>query len=162
MGKYIFLFLILKKFKKNKNFLKNFNFQGILYASTRRAQNKFRLNRNSSSENTTEKRVKPLSTKNSKNESMNKTIITMTIMFLAVTLPTAYASFFFADMIQSDMGYFLIVLFNCITFSYHGLYFFLLMFSNNKFKREVLKLFIPKNVSNNNYETNVNQSLLFV
>ena len=83
-------------------------------------------------------------------------------MFLAVTLPTAYASFFFADMIQSDMGYFLIVLFNCITFSYHGLYFFLLMFSNNKFKREVLKLFIPKNVSNNNYETNVNQSLLFV
>jgi hypothetical protein len=133
-----------------------------LYVSTRRAQNKFRLNRNSSSENTTEKRVKSSSTKNSKNESMNKTIITMTIMFLAVTLPTAYASFFFADMIQSDMGYFLIVLFNCITFSYHGLYFFLLMFSNNKFKREVLKLFISKNVSNNNYETNVNQSLLFV
>lgn len=94
---------------------------------------------------------------------MNKTIITMTIMFLAVTLPTAYASFFFADMIQTDLGYFLIVLFNCITFSYHGLYFFLLIFSNNKFKREVLKLFNFNMASNNTInETKVNQSVLFV
>ena len=84
-------------------------------------------------------------------------------MFLAVTLPTAYASFFFADMIQTDLGYFLIVLFNCITFSYHGLYFFLLIFSNNKFKREVLKLFNFNMASNNTInETKVNQSVLFV
>jgi hypothetical protein len=134
-----------------------------LYFSTRRAQNKFRISRKNSSSNNLEKRGKPLSTKNSKNESMNKTIITMTIMFLAVTLPTAYASFFFADMIQTDLGYFLIVLFNCITFSYHGLYFFLLIFSNNKFKREVLKLFNFNMVSNNTInETKVNQSVLFV
>ncbi len=134
-----------------------------MYFSTRRAQNKFRISRKNSSSNNLEKRGKPLSTKNSKNESMNKTIITMTIMFLAVTLPTAYASFFFADMIQTDLGYFLIVLFNCITFSYHGLYFFLLIFSNNKFKREVLKLFNFNMVSNNTInETKVNQSVLFV
>ena len=134
-----------------------------MYFSARRAQNKFRISRNNSSSNNLEKRGKPLSTKNSKNESMNKTIITMTIMFLAVTLPTAYASFFFADMIQTDLGYFLIVLFNCITFSYHGLYFFLLIFSNNKFKREVLKLFNFNMVSNNTInETKVNQSVLFV
>ena len=76
----------------------------------------------------------------SKNESMNRTIITVTMLFLVVTLPTAYVSFFFADMIKTDLGYFLIVLFNCVTFSYHGLYFFLLLLSNNKFKREFFKL----------------------
>ena len=131
-----------------------------MYFSARRAQNKFRINRNNSNSNS-EKRGKPISKKISKNESMNKTIITMTIMFLAVTLPTASASFFFADMIQTDLGYFLIVLFNCITFSYHGLYFFLLIFSNNKFKREVLRLFNFDEVTNNTLnETNINQSIL--
>ena len=141
------------------------NCLGILYLNNRRAQHKFRLNRNDSDKMTAisiqEKRKiksKKFSSKN-KNDSMNKTIFTVTLLFLVVTLPTAYASFFFADMIKTNVGYFLIVLFNCVTFSYHGLYFFLLIFSNNKFKREFMNLVNFKQESTFERNGEVNQTI---
>ena len=79
--------------------------------------------------------------KNQRQDAMSKMIIFMTFLFVAMTLPTAYASFFFARLIQTDHGYFLIVLFNCITFSYHGLNFLIYYVSNLKFRSEFRKLF---------------------
>lgn len=71
---------------------------------------------------------------------MNKTIVFLTFLFVLMTLPTACASFFFNDLYSSESGLIMIMLCNCVSFSYHGLHFFINLISNRVFRREFLKI----------------------
>lgn len=79
--------------------------------------------------------------KSRKNDRINRTVLLLTFLFILMTLPSASASFFFTTLVTSDFGLFLIVLFNCISFSYHGFNFIFMAFSNKIFFEEYKKLF---------------------
>lgn len=70
-------------------------------------------------------------------QSLNKTIIISTIMFIVMTLPTAISSIYFTEWVQTDEGNLLINLFDDLSFTYHGFNFFILTSFNRKF-REML------------------------
>ena len=84
-----------------------------------------------------------------KMQSINVTIMIMTFLFIGMTLPCAFASFYFNELIVSDVGYFFIVFSNCISFSYHGLNCLLYYFSNKRFRNEFLDFFGRKNFNHN-------------
>jgi hypothetical protein len=76
-----------------------------------------------------------------KKVQMSVTVIVLAVSFIVLTLPGAVISgFFFGTFIVTNEGYFLILLLDSITFSYHAFSFFILYFSNKKFS-EVLKSF---------------------
>jgi hypothetical protein len=65
---------------------------------------------------------------------MSLTVIILTFSFIIMTLPGAIVSgFFFAIFTFTDEGYFKLILFDSITFSYHAFNFFILLLSNKKF-----------------------------
>nr|QVK45791.1 G protein-coupled receptor [Proales similis] len=77
-----------------------------------------------------------------KMDSMSKTIVFLTLLFIAMTLPTAAASFFFNELFSTDHGLFIIYVCNTISFSYHGLNFFIYFLSNKRFRsqfREIVR-----------------------
>lgn len=75
-----------------------------------------------------------------RNEKMNQTVFLMTLLFIGLTLPIACASFFFDQLFSTDYGVFIITLLDCVSFSYHGLNFIIMAFSNKMFRREFLKI----------------------
>lgn len=79
--------------------------------------------------------------KKSKSDRINKTVIILTLIFVMMTLPLASASFFFNQLVLTDYGLFIIVLLDCISFSYHGLNFILMAFSNKIFRKQYKKTF---------------------
>lgn len=81
-------------------------------------------------------------TKRLRTERMNQTVLLMTFAFIALTSPIACASFFFNTLFTTDYGNFIIVLLDCISFSYHGLNFVIMTFSNNMFRKEFFKILI--------------------
>lgn len=82
----------------------------------------------------------------SKNSRMNRTVITMTLIFIAMTSPIAMASFFFSLLASTDYGVFIITLFDCVSFSYHGLNFVIMALSNKIFRNAFKKLFRCSNL----------------
>lgn len=60
-------------------------------------------------------------------------------MFIVMTLPIATASFFFVEWVQTEMGNLLINLFDDLSFTYHGFFFFILVIFNKKFRNHFLK-----------------------
>jgi uncharacterized membrane-anchored protein len=70
-------------------------------------------------------------------EKMNRMVIQMTLLFIGLTLPIASASSFFAELATTDWGLFVIVLLDCISFTYHGLNIAISYFSNVMFRNEV-------------------------
>ena len=81
-----------------------------------------------------------------KNLSMTRTIITITLLFILMTSPSAFAAIFYSELVKTEFGYELVNLFDKITFSYHGLTFVILYFSNKKFRSE-FKRFVGIDVS---------------
>ena len=83
------------------------------------------------------------------------------MLFIILTFPGAIISgYFFIDLIQTDVGSMLLILFDDITFSYHALNFFMLIYTNRKFYAElkfVLKLAM-KNLGFIDTVTRQNQS----
>lgn len=69
--------------------------------------------------------------------SMNITVMLITLLFIAMTCPSAVVSIYYNDLIISDTGFILILIGNGIGFGYHGFNFFALVFSNSKFKTEL-------------------------
>lgn len=78
--------------------------------------------------------------KKSRNEKMNQTVLTMTFFFIALTSPIACASFFYDSLFTTDYGNFIIEFLDCISFSYHGLNFVIMTFSNTMFRSEFFKI----------------------
>ena len=79
------------------------------------------------------------------------------MLFIVLTLPGAIISgYYYPELSQSDLGVLLLTLCDDITFSYHSLNFFVLLFTNTKFKSELKDLFpvIFKIMSRNQNSTN--------
>lgn len=76
----------------------------------------------------------------SKNEKMNQTVLLMTFLFVAMTSPIACASFFFDELFPTHYGTFIITFLDCVSFSYHGLNFIIMAFSNKMFRKEFVKI----------------------
>lgn len=68
-----------------------------------------------------------------------KTIIIVTMAFIIFTLPGAICSYYFSELISLPYGYYILVFFDCVTFSYHGLNSIILYNSNKLYKKEVRK-----------------------
>lgn len=81
-------------------------------------------------------------TKKQRNERMNQTVLVMTFLFIAMTSPIACASFFFDTLFTTDYGNFIIVLLDCVSFSYHGLNFVIMTLSNTMFRKEFFKILL--------------------
>ncbi len=75
-----------------------------------------------------------------KQKSLNLTVISLTLIFILMTSPSAICSIFFEIWMKTFMGRIVISLSDSICFSYHGLNFILLLLSNKKFALHVLKL----------------------
>ena len=78
---------------------------------------------------------------NAKSSAFARSIIFNNLLFFISTLPTAFASFFFKQLIESNTGRLTISISNCISFSYHALNFFTNWFTNIKFREEMLRTF---------------------
>ena len=94
-------------------------------------------------------------------DKMNKIVILITILFILFTLPLAFAQFYFTQLFATRHGVFVIFLLDCLSFTYHGLNFFILFFSNHIFKKEVLRLldsvnFWPKSDNKATEFSNIN------
>ena len=75
-----------------------------------------------------------------KQKSLNMTVISLTLIFILMTSASAVCSIFFESWIKSYTGTIVITLSDSICFSYHGLNFVLLLFTNKKFAMHVIKL----------------------
>lgn len=85
------------------------------------------------------------SSKASKHDRMNATVLIMTFLFIAMTSPIAMASFFFDTLFTTDFGMFIIVLVDFISFCYHGLTFLIMTLTNKIFYNECMRLFGASN-----------------
>lgn len=81
-------------------------------------------------------------------KSLNKTLIVSTITFIILTLPTAIASFYFVDWIQTEEGNLLINLFDDLSFTYHGCNFFILTIMNRKFREMTWNMILRRPTNN--------------
>jgi hypothetical protein len=73
----------------------------------------------------------------SKFDKMNKTVVAITLLFIAFTLPVACASFFFNTLFASDWGVFIITLLDEVSFTYHAGNLFISYFTNTIFRKEL-------------------------
>ena len=78
---------------------------------------------------------------NARRSRTNKTIITMTITFILMTLPGAICSFYYSELLSISYGRYIIFFFDCVTFSYHSLNFLFLYMTNNLYKNELNNFF---------------------
>ena len=89
--------------------------------------------------------------------------MTLTLIFILLTFPGAIVSgYFYFELSQTKLGYTLLLLCDNITFSYHSLNFFVVVFTNKKFYNEFKYLFpkitIKFNKSNNSNAINSNNA----
>jgi hypothetical protein len=69
-------------------------------------------------------------------KAIGQTVMVASLLFVVFTLPSAIASHFYSDLIMSDIGSTYLILSNCLSFSYHGLNFFLFYLTNKVFGKE--------------------------
>ena len=74
--------------------------------------------------------------KKDKDKSFAFPIFFMTILFLLMSLPSAYVSFNFNSLFATNNGQIVITVSNCLTFSFHGLNFFIYYATNKKFREQ--------------------------
>jgi preprotein translocase subunit SecG len=84
---------------------------------------------------------------NKKFNAINRTVIVLTIFFIAMTLPNAIISFNYSGFMSSHSGKILVKVANCLSFSYHASGVLVLYLSNYKFRQEFKNLFRIKNDS---------------
>jgi hypothetical protein len=67
---------------------------------------------------------------------MHRTVIALTTLFILMTIPSTLGSIYYSQLIQTDMGTFLLFLADCIDNSYHALNIVILVVTNRKFRQE--------------------------
>ena len=82
----------------------------------------------------------------SKQKTMNRTVISMTLMYIIMTIPGTLVSIYYGFLIQTDWGTFLLFLGDSIDNSYHGLNFIILLITNKKFLNEAKNILTKKKV----------------
>ena len=81
--------------------------------------------------------------KDAKNKALNRLVIIMALLFVALTLPSAVVTSILNKVLQTSgvVGFVIINLCDCIAFSYHSLNFLIVMLTNKRFMTEVTVLF---------------------
>ena len=74
--------------------------------------------------------------KQKRSRSINWTICCVTFLFVCMTLPNAFASFFFSQLFASDVGATFVMAANAVSFTYHGLSFALFYATNRVYRLE--------------------------
>ena len=82
-----------------------------------------------------------VSSKNSKEKSMNRTVIIITLLFIALTCPGAIGSIYYNSLVRTKVGQLILFFLDSLTFSYHGLNFIILLLTNKKFEAEFKAIF---------------------
>ena len=82
--------------------------------------------------------------RNSRLEAMSKVVILITVSFIVLTLPIACASSFFAKLALTDQGLFIIVLLDCLSFSYHAFNIVISYRFNGIFKQEIKRTLVRR------------------
>lgn len=77
-----------------------------------------------------------------------------------MTLPTAVASFYYNYLKSFELGSFLILLFNSITFSFHAFNFFIFVYENKNFKRKLKSFYSRKELDTTITQKKVDESIL--
>ena len=77
------------------------------------------------------------SSRDKKQQSMNRTVITMTLVFIIMTLPGTIATIYYDTLSMSNWGNILINLADTFDNMYHVLNIILLVLSNKKFYEEI-------------------------
>lgn len=81
--------------------------------------------------------IQPSSLSNEEtSKAIGQTVMIASLLFVAFTLPSAFASHFFSDLIVTDIGSTYLIISNCLSFSYHSLGFFIYYFTNKIFCKE--------------------------
>lgn len=80
-------------------------------------------------------------TKAKKQKAMNRTVISISLIFIFMTAFITVGSLFYPTLIQSYTGLCVLFFCDCMGFSYHGLNFFILFFTNKKFRQQFGLLF---------------------
>lgn len=89
-----------------------------------------------------------------KQKSMNITVISLTSLFIIMTLFGTLASIYYDTLLESQTGLIILYVFDAIATSYHALNFILLFITNRKFKEEAIGLFKNKRLILNNSSSN--------
>jgi hypothetical protein len=79
-----------------------------------------------------------------KQKSLNITVISLTTLFIGMTIFGTLASIYYDTLLESETGLIILYVFDAIATSYHALNFILLLITNRKFREEALAL-IKKN-----------------
>ena len=79
--------------------------------------------------------------KSSKEKSMNRTVIIITLLFIALTCPGAIGSIYYNSLVRTKVGQLILFFLDSLTFSYHGLNFIILLLTNKKFEAEFKAIF---------------------
>ena len=77
--------------------------------------------------------------KDAKNKALNRLVIIMALLFIALTLPAAVVTIILNKVLQTSgvVGFVIINLCDCLAFSYHALNFMIVMLTNKRFMIEV-------------------------
>nr|QVK45794.1 G protein-coupled receptor [Proales similis] len=74
------------------------------------------------------------------NKFLNRMVLFLTALFIAMTLPSAVVSFFYGELYRTPLGNAVVNFIGALTFSYHGLNFFILIASNKRFREQMVQL----------------------
>lgn len=85
-----------------------------------------------------------------KKSSANKTVISLTVLFIIMTSPLAFVANYYTVLIQTYSGKLIISIGDCLSFSFHCLSIIILMVTNKRFYREMKTLFCKKKIDSRN------------
>ena len=96
-----------------------------------------------------------LTTSNNKEIKMSITVITITILFILFTLPTASIQYniVYKNLYSTELGQLCILLCNAVTYTYQASNFIILYLSNNQFSMELKSIIYRNKVSNSSIKT---------
>ena len=92
----------------------------------------------------------------SKQRTVNRTVIGMTVMYMVMTIPGTITAVYYGNLIKTDWGTFVLYVGDSIDNSYHGLNFLILLMTNRIFLNEAKRLFFGDKTQNQSTTMSLN------
>jgi len=88
--------------------------------------------------------------------ALNKTVVSVTIVYIVITTPVAVVTSFLNSLLQSsgEIGNLIINIADSVSFSFHAFNFFILYLTNKRYSKEVRAFFKIKDSPRANTNTN--------